>query len=114
MLHGHVVDGHVHLGHVGVPGAGHLEDGAEATAYVRPHDVRIGSPDDQGTTSATVERVSSLGWLSRVVLKLPDGHELIAHVPAEELSGVEPGATVSVDLRNPKAFHRADAAESAI
>ena len=47
VLHGHVVDGHVHLGTFQVPGAGHLEEGAAAAAYVRPHDVRVSAGGDR-------------------------------------------------------------------
>ena len=38
-------DGHVHLGAMRVPGAGHLEEGPAATAYVRPHDIRLADPN---------------------------------------------------------------------
>ena len=108
VLHGDVVDGHVHLGSFRVPGAGHLPEGTAASAYVRPHDVRIAASDGvpNGSVYATVERVSRLGWVARLTLRLTDGNVLVAHVPQEELSGASEGDTVSVDLRNPKAFHR--------
>jgi hypothetical protein len=53
---------------------------------------------------ASIERVSSLGWLARVSLRLPGGETLVAHVPNEDLHGAAEGDTVRVDLRNPKAF----------
>src|SRR6266581_1426362 len=69
VLHGHVRDGHVQFGQHRVPGAGHLEEGVEARAYVRPHDVRLSSGErNGGSVRATVERVVTLGWLSRVHL----------------------------------------------
>jgi sulfate transport system ATP-binding protein len=109
VLHGEVVSGHVHLGAMRVPGADHLEEGSAATAYVRPHDIRIGSADaPDGAVYATIVRISSLGWLARLTLQLPDDHTLIAHVPQEEMNGATEGDTVSVDLRNPKAFQRDD------
>ena len=56
-----VVDGHVHLGPIGVPGADHLEEGSAATAYVRPHDIRIATNGrqrpDPAAVKATIERV---------------------------------------------------------
>jgi sulfate transport system ATP-binding protein len=108
VLHGDVVDGHIHLGSLRVPGAEHLAEGTAASAYVRPHDVRIAPPGGAPTGSvyATVERVSRLGWVARLTLRLGDGNVLVAHVPQEELNGAREGDTVSVDLRNPKAFHR--------
>jgi sulfate/thiosulfate transport system ATP-binding protein len=102
VLHGEVVDGHVHLGSMRVPGAAHLDEGAPAAAFVRPHDVVV-TGDGDGVV-ASIERVSSLGWLARVSLRLPGGETLVAHVPNEDLHGAEEGDVVRVDLRNPKAF----------
>ena len=53
---------------------------------------------------ATVERVVTLGWLSRVHLRLPDDQVLTAELPNDELGGVELGSTVWVDMRRAKAF----------
>jgi hypothetical protein len=58
---------------------------------------------------ATVERVSGLGWLSRVVLRLPDGQVLMAELPAEEVSQLQLGGEVLVDLRKSKAFSAPEA-----
>jgi sulfate transport system ATP-binding protein len=102
VLHGQVIDGHVHLGSMQIPGAGHLDEGAPAAAFVRPHDVVV-SPDDGGV-DAVIERIASLGWLARVGLRLPGGETLVAHVPKEDLHGAGEGDSVKVDLRNPKAF----------
>jgi sulfate transport system ATP-binding protein len=115
VLHGVVENGHVHLGALRVPGAEHLADGAAATAFVRPHDVRIAPTGSNGHDAnggtrvlGRVERISSLGWLARLTIRL-DGsgeHTLVAHVPQNELDGAAEGDLVSVDLRNPKAFDR--------
>jgi sulfate/thiosulfate transport system ATP-binding protein len=110
VLHGHVADGHVEFGNHRVGGARHLEEGVAAQAFVRPHDVRLADPAINGNSvAATVERVSSLGWLSRVILRLPDGQVLTAELPNEELAGIELGDDVRVDLRNAKAFRRGEA-----
>jgi hypothetical protein len=102
VLHGEVVDGHVHLGSIRIPGAAHLHEGAPAAAFVRPHDVVV-TGGDEGV-HAVIERVSSLGWLSRVSLRLAGGETLVAHVPNDDLHGAAEGDRVRVDLRNPKAF----------
>jgi sulfate transport system ATP-binding protein len=109
VLHGWVTDGHVHLGAMRVPGAGHLEEGSAATAYVRPHDIRLTDPNATNSVKAQVERVTSLGWLTRLTLRLPDDQVLVAHIPQDELNGAKVGDTVAVDLRRPKTFRREDA-----
>ena len=103
MLHGDVVDGHVHLGTFRVAGAGHLEEGAAATAYVRPHDVRVVGRGDRRPTG-TIERIATLGWLARLSIRLAGGETLVAHVPQEELGDASEGDEVWIDLRSPKAF----------
>jgi sulfate transport system ATP-binding protein len=105
VLQGRVAAGHVLVGDHRVPGAEHLEEGAAARAFVRPHDVRLTEPDpDAGAVKARVDRVSSLGWLSRVMLRLDDGQTIVAEMPSDELIAVSEGATVAVDLRHAKAF----------
>jgi sulfate transport system ATP-binding protein len=105
VLAGHVVDGHVQFGEHRVSGADHLVDGVAAKAFVRRHDVRLSTADrNGGSVRATVERLVTLGWLSRANLRLPDGQVLVAELPRDELDGVEEGSTVWVDLRRAKAF----------
>jgi sulfate transport system ATP-binding protein len=111
VLHGWVTDGHVHLGAMRVSGADHLEEGSAATAYVRPHDIRLTDPNATDSVRAEVERVTSLGWLTRLTLRLPDDQVLVAHIPQDELNGAKVGDTVAVDLRRPKAFQREDAGQ---
>ena len=72
-----------------LPGAGHLDEGVAATAFVRPHDIVV-TTDDDGMV-AVIERVSSLGWLARVSLRLPGGETLVAHIPNEDLHGAAEG-----------------------
>ena len=119
VLHGVVEGGHVHLGAVRVPGAEHLKEGSAATAFVRPHDVRVTPKGANGHGAdgaplalGRVERISSLGWLARLTIRLDgDGnHTLVAHVPQSDLAGASEGDLVSVDLRNPKAFDHGEVA----
>jgi hypothetical protein len=56
------------------------------------------------STSATVDRINDLGWISKVRLSLVDGQPLTAEVPNERLDGLRTGQTVFVDLRNAKVF----------
>jgi sulfate transport system ATP-binding protein len=105
VLSGHVVGGWVQFGDHRVPGASHLQEGTAARAFVRPHDVRVVSSDEDGASvTATIERVTTLGWLSRVVLRLADGQVLTAEFPNDELGDLGEGSTVAVCLRRAKAF----------
>jgi sulfate transport system ATP-binding protein len=105
VLHGHVENGHVAFGEHRVAGADHLEEGTPARAYVRPHDVRVSLTERNGdSVAATVERIRTLGWVSRVSLRLADDQVLMAELPNDELETLEIGTTVWVDLRRAKAF----------
>ncbi|MGZ8603948.1 MAG: sulfate/molybdate ABC transporter ATP-binding protein [Actinomycetota bacterium] len=109
VLQGHVSNGQVRFGDHGVAGAGHLEEGAAARAFVRPHDVVVSTVvHNGGSVRATVERVRTLGWVSRVSLRLPDGQVLMAELPNEELEALEVGTQVWVDLRHAKAFQASE------
>ncbi len=66
---------------------------------------------DASLAIGRIERISSLGWLARLTIRLDgDGnHTLVAHVPQTELAGAAEGDLVSVDMRNPKAFDQGEA-----
>lgn len=106
VLHGHVVDGHVQFGDHRVAGASHLEDGEMARAFVRPHDVRVSRmrAEGDGEVRARIERIVTLGWLSRVSLRLSDDQVLTAELPNDELRDLHEGSDVWVNLRHAKAF----------
>ena len=112
VLHGQVVDGHVHFG---VDPRARRRPPRGGLARPRRSSVRTtcgsrpGAPN--GSIYATIERVASLGWLARLSLRFPDGTVIVAHVPQDELAGAGEGDTISVDLRNPKAFQREESAE---
>jgi sulfate transport system ATP-binding protein len=105
VVQGIAIGGRVQFGEQYVDGAGTLGDGMPAHAYVRPHDVRLATAPLNGSSSpADVDRVTDLGWTSKVQLRLPDGQSLIAQLPNEQLAGVVQGTKVWVDLRNAKVF----------
>jgi sulfate transport system ATP-binding protein len=112
VLDARVVGGHVQVGDQRVAHAGDLEEGVAARAFVRPHDVVV-SPagHNGGSIAATVERVRTLGWVSRVSLRLPNDQVVLAELPFDELEPLESGAEVFVDLRRAKAFPTEEPAE---
>ena len=105
VIRGLVISGRVQFGDQQLEGADHIAEGSAAHAYVRPHDVLVSTARVNGSsTSATVDRINDLGWISKVRLSLVDGQPLTAEVPNERLDGITPGQTVFVDLRNAKVF----------
>ena len=105
VIRGLVIGGRVQFGEQQLEGAGHLNDGDAAHAFVRPHDVLVSRSRVDGSSSpAVVEAMSDLGWTSKVRLVLPDGQALSAQVPNDKLDGVVEGQGVFVDLRNAKVF----------
>jgi ABC-type sulfate/molybdate transport systems ATPase subunit len=76
-----------------------------ARAFVRPHDVVVSRVDHNGgSVAATVERVRTLGGVSRVSLRLPDDQVLTAELPNADVDPLPVGVEVWVDLRHAKAF----------
>jgi sulfate transport system ATP-binding protein len=104
VLRGTVWERHVHFGHSIVAGAHEIPDGAEAIAYIRPHDIEI--TGEAGSTSfpVAVERRIDMGWMSKLHLRLEDGQPLVAQLPNEEIVGIEAGQRLFANLRNPKVF----------
>ncbi len=69
-------------------------------AYIRPHDVIVCEPHAIGCDLATVERLVTLGFETRVELRLADGHRVWAEMPLPEVDrlGLGAGKAVGVDL----------------
>jgi sulfate/thiosulfate transport system ATP-binding protein len=107
VIEGRVLGGRVRFGAETLWDVDHLDEGTGAHAYIRPHDVRVSATRTEGlSVLATLERTNNLGWMSKLHLRLPDGQSVIAHIPNEELPGVQPGESVFIDLRNAKIFAR--------
>jgi sulfate transport system ATP-binding protein len=105
VLRGLVIDGRVQFGESFVAGAEHLGDGLPSEAYVRPHDVRL-SRDRNGSlaSAALVVRMSNLGWVTKLQLRLDDGQVLFAELPNHDIDGIATGDRVFVDLGRAKVF----------
>jgi sulfate transport system ATP-binding protein len=109
VLNGVVWEGHVHFGNSAVAGAYHLDDGVQAVAYIRPHDIEITATAGDMSFPVTVDRRTDLGWMSKLCLRLEDGQTLMAQLPNEEVGGVRPGKQMYANLRNAKVFAEHDA-----
>jgi sulfate/thiosulfate transport system ATP-binding protein len=105
VIEGLAIGGRVQFGEQHLAGATHLKDGTPAHAYIRQHDVHLSSTPLNGLSStAVVERITSLGWMSKVHLELPGDQHVTATVRNEELVGIREGDRIYVDLRNAKIF----------
>jgi sulfate transport system ATP-binding protein len=97
---------------VSTPGA---PDGAQVSAFVRPHDVKLskhvetGATEDSATPDvavARVERLALVGAYVKVSLKLADGTPMTVQMPRTEIDalGIAENDRVLVDLREAKVF----------
>jgi sulfate transport system ATP-binding protein len=126
VLRGQVKAGRAALGELHVeapPGTG---EGASVRAFVRPHDIELSrdaresgevaacgaQPSDASAdgnppvAAARVERVSRLGWMVKVELRLADGQPLAVELTKDRVSelGIGEGDRVLVNLREAKIF----------
>jgi ABC-type sulfate/molybdate transport systems ATPase subunit len=69
-------------------------------ADIRPHEVVICDPDQDGCIHATIERVITLGFDNRIELTLQDGERVWAKLTLDEVERLQPeaGQVVGVDL----------------
>jgi sulfate transport system ATP-binding protein len=104
VLNGVVWERHVHFGHSIVAGAHAMDDGDEAVAYIRPHDIQLTATAGERSFPVEVERRTDMGWMSKLLLRLDDGQRLVAQLPNEEVDGVAAGQHLFANLRNPKVF----------
>jgi sulfate transport system ATP-binding protein len=94
---------------------GNFADGAQVSAFVRPHDVKLskhvetGAADDAARPDvavARVERLALVGAYVKVSLKLADGTPMTVQMPRTEIDalGIAENDRVLVDLREAKVF----------
>ncbi|MFD3587416.1 ABC transporter ATP-binding protein [Streptomyces sp. NPDC058683] len=92
---GTVEDGRVEVLGQRLPVDGQAPDASEVDVLVRPEAVQVRA-DDTGT--ATAVATAFLGAVVRVTVRLADGTEVKADLPAHEAAGLGAGAAVSVSL----------------
>ena len=119
VLHGVVEGGHVHLGAFRVPAAEHLEEGAAATAFVRPHTtcgsrrrVRTAMAPTARRSRSVASSASRRSAGSRGSRSASTATEITpwSPVPQSDLAGASEGDLVSVGLLNPKTFDHGEVA----
>lgn len=125
VLRGAVKGGRADLGTLAVNAPAGTGDGANITAFVRPHDVELRQPAPASPTSALndyenrpsgappasvagakIERMSRVGWMVKVDLRLADGQPLAVEITKDRVAelGLVEGDRVLVNLRDAKIF----------
>ncbi len=106
---GKVRDGSVHIGGSKFASAGY-DGGAEksATAFVRPHDIRVSRvPGGPATFNARVKHFNAVGPFASLELERLDSHEpFTVQLSQEQFHELQPrpGEELFVELRNVKVF----------
>jgi sulfate transport system ATP-binding protein len=112
VLRGHVTHGRAEVGDFAVDAPG-AREGAVATAFVRPHDVKIARAPERAPTDggpevalARIERLVRIGGNVKVVLKLTSDESMTVEMPKSETDalGLSEGDRVMVDLKQAKVF----------
>jgi sulfate transport system ATP-binding protein len=97
-VRGRMVDGNLAIGGASLSvTTDTLQEGTQAAAYLRPHDLQVGLTEVQGALPALIRRIHLAGPYARVQLEvLHDATELEAHVTQEEMGRLQlqPGQIV--------------------
>ena len=107
LLRGTVRSGRAEVGLLAVDAPEGAHDGAEVSALVRPHDIRLEkAADGHDVAVGRVERMRRVGPRVKLILSLPGGDSVTVHMPKTEIDelGIESGDRVLVDLQNAKVF----------
>jgi sulfate transport system ATP-binding protein len=84
------------------------QDGANVSAFIRPHDVRIEKAPEVASDVAVarIERLTRVGGHVKLSLRLANGDAMSVQLSRGEAEGldVEPGDRVFVDLKEAKVF----------
>jgi sulfate/thiosulfate transport system ATP-binding protein len=113
VLKGEVKDGRADLGTLALHAPPGTESGASVRAFVRPHDVDLQRDDADAAgpaavATARVERISRLGWMVKIELRLADGQPLGVELTKDRVAelGINEGDRVLVNLREAMLFVR--------
>ncbi len=112
VLEGQVKDGRAALGTLGVSAPTGAGDGHRVRAYVRPHDVELerqgvsAAESSAAVATAKVERLSRIGFMVKIELRLSDGQPLSVELTKDRVAelGLAEGDGVFVNLRDAKLF----------
>jgi sulfate transport system ATP-binding protein len=114
VLKGEVKEGKAALGSLAVHAPPGTDDGASVRAFVRPHDIELsahsssppGGPAQPALATGRVERISRVGWMVKLDLRLADDQPLAVELTKERFAelGVAEGDRVLVNLREAKVF----------
>jgi sulfate/thiosulfate transport system ATP-binding protein len=87
IFHGRIAGGRATVGglELQTPTGTALDEGSQAVAYVRPHDIAISRTQEPGTAPATVTQINATGPLVRIELeRTADQQRFEAQIPRDE------------------------------
>lgn len=101
---GRVAGAVARFGALELPATGHAD--GPARAFVRSHDLVLARDPNGASMPVTVAHVRRVGVAARVVVTHPDHGELVAELPARDVSalGVERGARLHAHVRSARIF----------
>ncbi|HEY9811510.1 MAG TPA: sulfate ABC transporter ATP-binding protein [Halomicronema sp.] len=78
----------------------------QTEVFVRPHDIIVQNYSDNATVTATIKRITHLGWEIQLELILPDEHVIVAHLNREQFSEISPksGDEVFIKPKDARSF----------
>jgi sulfate/thiosulfate transport system ATP-binding protein len=111
VLSGQVQGGRAALGALAVGAPQGANEGERVRAFVRPHDIEIspshaGEPTGSRVSSAHVLRMTRVGYLFQIELRLADGQPLSVELTKDRAAelGLSEGDQVFVNLRDARIF----------
>jgi sulfate/thiosulfate transport system ATP-binding protein len=108
VIHGKVENGRVSTGALEVALPDGSQDGANVSAFIRPHDVRLEKAPEITTDVAVarIERLTRVGGHVKLSLRLANGDAMNVQLTRGEVEAldVEQGDRVFVDLKEAKVF----------
>jgi len=108
LLRAKVEAGRAVLGATSVRAPEGTPEGAEVRVYVRPHEIKLARPSATAERAALpeVERLTRVGGVVKVGLRLPNAEGVIVQLAYDEAEALDlrAGERVTIDLGDPKVF----------
>jgi sulfate/thiosulfate transport system ATP-binding protein len=107
-LRGRIKGGRTEIGSLSVHAPRDAREGAEAMAFVRPHDMQLALPTEASAhlSLARVIRARRVGGFTKVVVEMPAGDQVTLDLARDDFDklGIVAGDRVLVNVRSANVF----------